>query len=529
MICGIAHACDPVRHDHRHRARSFGLVGEFPAVARAGKTRNEAAARRAAQRHEQASRFHQPAVLRDEIDRRVREFACDAQRARPLRQSSTTAPRSCNPRCERGRHRLVIAEMQNLVTNDLPGLVALAGDQQRVAGLQRRDAGLDRFRAIADIVGAFCFRQNGGADRGRIFAARIVVGDDDAVGILGRDRAHDRALARIAIAAGAEHHHQLAFGVRPQRLQRLRQRIRLVGVIDEDRRAVMFADTLQPSLGAFEMFQRREHLRRLAAGPDREPGGDQRILDLEFADQRQLDRVPAAAMFEHELLRKAFDGSGTQPNTLAFAIRVAADGDDPQVLRTRGVDHLLRAIMIGRNHGSTTGRNEIAEQPHLGAEVMRDGRMIIHVVARQIGEAAGGDAHAVEPELVEPVRGRLKGQMRDAVAGDFVELPVKRDRIRRRQRAVDGALRRYQPDGADAGGSMSQPLPDLARERCDRGLAAGAGDGGDRRGLLRIKSRRRQRQRATRIGCDDKRYRAVARTARGRRRPQRRLRQSRNR
>ena len=155
--------------------------------------------------------------------------------------------------------------------------------------------------------------------------------------------------------------------------------------------------------------------------------------------------------------------------------------------------------MIGRDHGRATGRDEIAEQPQLGGEVMRDIGVIIHVIAREIGEAAGGDAHAVEPELVEPVRGRLEGQMRDAVARDLVELPVQRDRIRRRQRAVDRALRRNQPDGADAGGGMAEPLPDLAREGGDRGLAAGAGHRRDRRGLPRIKSRRRQRQRAARI------------------------------
>ena len=170
-------------------------------------------------------------------------------------------------------------------------------------------------------------------------------------------------------------------------------------------------------------------------------------------------------MFEHELLRKTFNGGLNEANALACTIGVAADGDDAQTFRARGLDYFRRAVVIAGDHGSTTGRNEIAEQPHLGAEVVRDGWMIIHVVARQIGETAGGDAHAVEPELIEPVRGRFEGQMRDAVGGNFVELLVKRDRIRRRQRAIDRAPGRYQADGADAGGSMPEPFPDLARER----------------------------------------------------------------
>ena len=65
--------------------------------------------------------------------------------------------------------------------------------------------------------------------------------------------------------------------------------------------------------------------------------------------------------------------------------------------------------------------------------------------------------------------------MRDAFARDFVELAMQRDRIRRRQRAVDGALRRNQPDGADARRSMAEPLPDLARERGATVLRSGTG------------------------------------------------------
>ena len=100
--------------------------------------------------------------------------------------------------------------------------------------------------------------QDGGADRGGIFAARIVVGDDHAIGLVGRDRAHQRPLALIAVAAGAEHHDQFALGVRPQRVQRLGQRIRLVRVVDKDRSAVTLANELEPAFGALRALPARE-------------------------------------------------------------------------------------------------------------------------------------------------------------------------------------------------------------------------------------------------------------------------------
>lgn len=122
-------------------------------------------------------------------------------------------------------------------------------------------------------------------------AARIVVGDDDMIGVPGRDLAHDRPLARVAVAAGAEDHDELALRVGPERLQRLGERIGLVRVVDENRRAVVLADKLQPALRALEIFEAAEHLVRAAAGADHEARRDQRVLDLELAHQRQPDRM----------------------------------------------------------------------------------------------------------------------------------------------------------------------------------------------------------------------------------------------
>ena len=65
-------------------------------------------------------------------------------------------------------------------------------------------------------------------------------------------------LPGIAIAAAAKHHHKAAGHIRPQRIERLGKRIRLVGIIDEDRRAVFLSDEIEPALGALELRQRAE-------------------------------------------------------------------------------------------------------------------------------------------------------------------------------------------------------------------------------------------------------------------------------
>src|SRR5258707_5581553 len=121
------------------------------------------------------------------------------------------ASRSCDLLPERGFDFLVVAEVQGLRADDLPGLVTLAGDQQNVARLERGHGAADRLAAIADLAHvrrAGRPLHDGGADRGGIFAARIVVGDDNPVGALGRGCAHQWSLAPVTGAAGAQHDDQ---------------------------------------------------------------------------------------------------------------------------------------------------------------------------------------------------------------------------------------------------------------------------------------------------------------------------------
>src|SRR3954454_3553140 len=98
----------------------------------------------------------------------------------------------------------MIAERQRAVADDLPGLVALARDQEHIARFELLDRNADGVGAVTDLPRPLGRVQDRGTYCFGIFAARIVVGDDDAVGTLGSDRAHDRPLACIPIAAGAE-------------------------------------------------------------------------------------------------------------------------------------------------------------------------------------------------------------------------------------------------------------------------------------------------------------------------------------
>src|SRR5205823_7929944 len=104
------------------------------------------------------------------------------------------------------------------------------------------------------------------------------------------------------------------------------QRIGLVRVVDEDRRAVVAADEFEPALGAFEMSERGEGGAGLGARADDKPRRDERVLHLERARQRQAAGVFGVAMANSEHLGKASDSGGDE----ATAVAALTDGDEPQ-------------------------------------------------------------------------------------------------------------------------------------------------------------------------------------------------------
>src|SRR3954452_24503315 len=109
-------------------------------------------------------------------------------------------------------------------------------------------------------------------------------------------------------------------------------------------------------------------------------------------------------MFQREFLGETIDLGVNQPNALACALTFDAYAQDAQPSRSRRLDRLPGAIVIGRDHRGTADSDEIAEQSQLGRKIVRDVRMVIHVIAREICEAASRDADTVQPVLIETMR-----------------------------------------------------------------------------------------------------------------------------
>ena len=118
-------------------------------------------------------------------------------------------------------------------------LMPLAGDQHDVARIGLADRMRDGLAPVfhhRSIVMPDEAGEDLRQDEARCLVARVVAGDDDLVGQSLRDRAHQRPLGRITVAAAAEHAPQLPaarLGQGAQRLQHLLQRIGRVGVVDD--------------------------------------------------------------------------------------------------------------------------------------------------------------------------------------------------------------------------------------------------------------------------------------------------------
>src|SRR3954469_7073892 len=172
----------------------------------------------------------------------------------------------------------------------LPLLVALAGDDHDVARLGDRHRTLDRGPAVdLDVDAGAAALEDRRDDRVRVLAARVVGGDDHDVGVVAGHRAHERALRTVAVGAGAEGDDDAAGRQRPRGAQHVVERVRRVGVVDEDRERLALVDGLEaaghPDGVAQALGDRRVVDAQRAHGGD----GPEDVEDVEAPRQRRVE------------------------------------------------------------------------------------------------------------------------------------------------------------------------------------------------------------------------------------------------
>ncbi len=136
--------------------------------------------------------------------------------------------------------------------------------------------------------------------------------------------------------------------------------------------------------------------------------------------------------------------------------------------------------------------------------------MVVEVIAGQVGERRSSDRDTIEAKLRQTVARCLDRDVLDAAFGQLGEIAMQADRVGRGQRPGAPPGRRYEAERAEARRRVAERGPDLAREMGHRGLAVGAGDGGNRARLAPVEPRGEESEAALRIGVGDDRDAAAA-------------------
>jgi hypothetical protein len=378
-------------------------------------------------------------------------------------------------------------------------LVALAGDQDHVGGRRRAHREADRLGPVldhVDLVVADGAGQDLGNDEVGRLEARVVAGDHHVLGLLDRDRAHQRPLAGVAVAAAAEHAPQLPAPLdreRPERRERLLQRIGRVGVVDHH---------LGPGrVGAGDPLHAPRHWRQPGAGRGRFGQADaegaqhahrrQQVGDVVVADQGrgEVDAGVAFADLEGQAFAAVADVRGDQAG-------FAAAGDRPGVDRGRrqrgGELDALRIVQV--DHGRA--QPGPGEQLRLGLPVGDHVAVVVEVVLGEVGEHRHRDPGAGQAVLGDADRGRLDRAAGEAARREVGERVLQGDRVgrgesgrgQRRHRAA-GAARRRRLAHAERADHRRAPAGGRQRLRHPpggRGLAVGPGDRDDIELLARV-------------------------------------------
>ena len=254
----------------------------------------------------------------------------------------------------------------------------------------------------------------------RVFAARVVAGDDHLVGERARDAAHQRALAAVAVAAAAEHAHELAVRVPrgrcsrrhelAQRAQHLLERVGRVRVVDDDERlraAAVALDAPGHRLHCASAATASSSAMPLASST---PSVAEQVGGVEAPDERgfRLRRRPTASPRRTRGRRRPCAGCGRRA-----AARAGRAARRQRALEAVAEHLRPRAARVG----ATSARAErVVDVEHRALRAPASGRaapsrrrschraVVVEVVAREVGEERDVELDAGHAVLVEAVR-----------------------------------------------------------------------------------------------------------------------------
>jgi hypothetical protein len=395
---------------------------------------------------------------------------------------------------ERPASHLRIREAVHSPRDLLHPLGALAQQDDDVAGGRPGDGEVDRagpVRLDADGLSPACGNtpQDSPDDGSRILPARIVAGDGDRVGRAGRDRAHQRPLALVAIAAAAEDRVEAPAGrERARGGQRAVQALRRVGVVDDDPRLQIGwrRDDVEPAGRRDQARRRLEHLSGVGAERHDAGEGGQDVRHVEPAVERD-----AAG---HRAVRQAVDDQAGPIGVGLDAVGPQAEHGAGGCVATRqsrvgqfigdethaGAEALTKVAevgIVGVQDGDGPGAGgpggEIAKQAALDRHVVANAAVVDDVIGTDVGEDRG-----IQIEAVVHVPAQAGGTQLDDEALDASPPAAGHERDELPQVLAGFDVPHTDPRGFRRGDGRAESarFHELGDELGGRGLALGAGD-----------------------------------------------------
>ena len=258
---------------------------------------------------------------------------------------------------------------------------------------------------------------------------------------------------------------------------------------------------------ALKLLQGGEYL--LRSLPDRETktGGGEGVHGLEGAGQGQVDAPGPTGVFQGQHLAAR---PRRPPGKLKVPSRLA-EGDEVGPSQGRGGGEGRKGGRVRIQDRRSAPGQQSVEQAQFGGLITGHVAMVVQVILGQVQEGRRGEAHAVQPPLVDAMGRGLQRQVRHPPvrkvgeqSGDIAG--IRRRQAGRRQGAVLPARTGdKEPQSAHAGGQSARRRRDLPAETGDGGLAVGPGDGHNHLRLPAVKGGSGQGVGPTGIRADDDR------------------------